>query len=159
MSLRDYLLTIGYELKATPGRGEGVFSTKSFSIGEIVMVGVIEKELKANHSHASQVSASRHVQHGGLISKVNHSCRPSCGISVNASGAHDFIAFRSIDKGEEITFDYAMRNYSIEFFPNPCLCGESECRKSVNGWKGLSSKKKLEYNGFIAPYLLEIDRN
>ena len=146
-------------MKATPGRGEGVFSTKSFSIGEIVMVGVIEKELKANHSHASQVSASRHVQHGGLISKVNHSCSPSCGISVNASGAHDFIAFRSIEKGEEITFDYAMRNYSIEFFPNPCLCGESECRKSVNGWKGLSSTKKLEYNGFIAPYLLEMDRN
>jgi hypothetical protein len=97
-------------LKATPGRGEGVFSTKSFSIGEIVMVGVIEKELKANHSHASQVSASRHVQHEGLVSKVNHSNRPSCGISVNASGANNFIAFRSIDKGEEITFDYAMRN-------------------------------------------------
>ena len=152
-------MAIGYELKATPGRGEGVFSTKSFSIGEIVMVGVIEMELKANHSHASQVSALRHVQHGGLISKVNHSCSPSCGISVNASGAHDFIAFSSIEKGEEITFDYAMRNYSIKFFSNPCLCGESECRKSVNGWKGLSSTKKLEYNGFIAPYLLEMDRN
>ena len=106
-------MAIGYELKANPGRGEGVFSTKSFSIGKIVMVGVIEKELKANHSHASQVSASRQVQHGGLISKVDHSCSTSCGISVNASGAHDFIAFRSIDKGEEITFDYAMRNYSI----------------------------------------------
>lgn len=92
-----------------------MFSTKAFSIREIVMVGLIEKELKANHSHASQVSASRHIQHGGLISKVNHSCRPSCGISVNASGAHDFIAFRSIAKGEEITFDYAMRNYSIDF--------------------------------------------
>ena len=115
-------MAIGYELKATPGRGEGVFSTKSFSIGEIVMVGVIEKELKANHSHASQVSASRHVQHGGLISKVNHSCSPSCGISVNESGAHDFIAFRSIDKGEEVTFDYTMRNYSIKFFTNLCLC-------------------------------------
>ena len=101
-------------MKATPGRGEGVFSTKSFSIGEIVMVGVIEKELKANHSHASQVSASRHVQNGGLISKVNHSYTPSCGISVNKTGAHDFIDFRSIDKGEEITFDYAMRNYLIK---------------------------------------------
>ena len=41
---------------------------------------------------------------------------PSCGISVNETGAHDLIAFRSIDKGEEITFDYAMRNYSIEIF-------------------------------------------
>ena len=152
-------MAIGYELKATPGRGKGVFHTKSFSIGEIVMVGVIEKELKANHSHASQISASGHVQHGGLISKVNHSCSPSCGISVNASGAHDFIGFRNIDKGKEIKFDYTIRNYSIEFFSNPCLCGESECRKSVSRWKGLSSIKKLEYNGFVAPYLLEMDRN
>ena len=114
-------MAIGYELKATPGRGEGVFSTKSFSIAENVMVGVIEKELKANHSHASQVLASRHVQHGGLISKVNHSCSPSCGISVNASGTHDFITFRGIEIGEEITFDYAMRNYPIEFFSKSLL--------------------------------------
>ena len=68
------------------------------------MVGVIEKNLTANHSHASQVSATLHVQHAGLISKVNHSCNPSCGISVNATGAHNFIAFRDIEQGEEITF-------------------------------------------------------
>jgi hypothetical protein len=24
----------------------------------------------------------------------------------------------------------------------------------VNGWKGLSSEKRLEYQGFVAPYLL-----
>ncbi|MDA9867966.1 SET domain-containing protein-lysine N-methyltransferase [Synechococcus sp. AH-224-I15] len=143
-------------MKVTPGRGDGVFSTKSFSIGDIVMVGVIEKTLTANHSHASQVSASLHVQHAGLISKVNHSCNPSCGISVNASGAHDFIAFRVIEQGEEITFDYAMRNYSIDYFPDPCLCGEVTCRVRVNGWKGLSIKKRDEYEGFVAPYLLQM---
>ncbi|MEJ6586225.1 MAG: SET domain-containing methyltransferase [Synechococcus sp. ChBW.bin.23] len=154
--LLNQTLSAGYELKVTPGRGEGIFSTKSFSVGEIVMVGVIEKTLTANHSHASQVSATLHVQHAGLISKVNHSCNPSCGISVNASGAHDFIAFRDIEQGEEITFDYAMRNYSIDYFPNPCLCGEATCRVHVNGWKGLSIDKKLEYEGFIAPYLLDM---
>ena len=84
---------------------------------------------------------------------------PSCGISVNETGAHDFIAFRSIDKGKEITFDYAIRNYSIKFFPNPCLCEESVSRKSDKGWKGLSSIKILEHKGFITPYLLEMDRN
>ena len=120
------------------------------------MVGVIEKNLTANHSHASQVSATLHVQHAGLISKVNHSCNPSCGISVNATGAHDFIAFRDIEQGEEITFDYAMRNYSIDYFPDPCLCGEVTCRVQVDGWKGLSINKRLEYEGFIAPYLLDM---
>jgi hypothetical protein len=149
-------LSVGYELQVTPGRGDGVFSTKSFSVGEIVMIGVIEKTLSANHSHASQVSASLHVQHAGLISKVNHSCNPSCGISVNESGAHDFVAFRTIEQGEEITFDYAMRNYSIDYFPDPCLCGEATCRVHVDGWKGLSINKRLEYKGFIAPYLLQM---
>ena len=120
------------------------------------MVGVIEKNLTANHSHASQVSATLHVQHARLISKVNHSCNPSCGISVNATGAHDFIAFRDIEQGEEITFDYAMRNYSIDYFPDPCLCGEVTCRVQVDGWKGLSINKRLEYEGFIAPYLLDM---
>lgn len=147
-------MSVGYEIKVTPLRGDGIFATKSFQVGETVMIGVIEKVLSANHSHASQVSASQHVQHAGLISKVNHSCNPSCGISLNASGAHDFIAFRVIEKGEEITFDYAMRNYSIDYFPNPCLCGEVTCRVHVNGWKGLSSEKRLEYQGFVAPYLL-----
>ena len=134
-------MTIGYELKATPGRGEGVFSTKSFSIGEIVMIGFIEKELESNHSHASQITASRHVLHGGLISKVNHSCCPTCGISVNASGAHDFIAFRSIEKGEEITFDYAMRNYSIDFFPILAYVENLNVEKKSTGGKDYLHKK------------------
>jgi hypothetical protein len=47
-----------------------------------------------------------------------------------------------------------MRNYSIDYFPDPCLCGEVTCRVHVNGWKGLSSEKRLEYQGFVAPYLL-----
>ena len=70
---------------------------RGFSRGDIVMVGAIEKELHANHSHASQIGNDRYVLHAGLISKVNHSCEPNCGIHVNETGAHDFIAMKSID--------------------------------------------------------------
>lgn len=82
----------GYELQRADARGEGVFATRSFQVGETVMVGVIEAELDHNHSHASQLSEKRFVLHGGLIAKVNHSCEPNCGIHLNASGAHDFVA-------------------------------------------------------------------
>lgn len=41
---------------------------------------------------------------------VNHSCSPNCGVRLNDAGAYDFVAREPIAAGEEITFDYAMRN-------------------------------------------------
>ena len=55
--------------------------------------------------------------YGKLITKVNHSCEPNCGIRLNASGAHDFVARQPITAGQEITFDYAMRNYRSSTSP------------------------------------------
>ena len=60
------------------------------------MVGVIEKVLDQNDFHASQVDENKHVRHAGLISKVNHSCNPNCGIKVNQDGGHDFVAMRNM---------------------------------------------------------------
>ncbi|MHB8859421.1 MAG: SET domain-containing protein-lysine N-methyltransferase [Thermoleophilia bacterium] len=147
----------GFELRTTDGRGEGIFSTKSFETGDIVMVGVIERALDGNHSHASQIGRNDYVLHAGSISKVNHSCDPNCGISVNETGAHDFVAFREIIAGEEITFDYAMRNYGVGYFPKQCGCGSKGCRGEITGWKDLPEERKEFYEGFVAPYLLDLD--
>ncbi|MFA5801280.1 MAG: SET domain-containing protein-lysine N-methyltransferase [Thermoleophilia bacterium] len=147
----------GFELRDTDGRGEGIFSTRSFKTREIVMVGVIDKVLDGNHSHASQIGKNDYVLHAGSISKVNHSCDPNCGISVNETGAHDFVAIREIIADEEITFDYAMRNYGIGFFPKQCGCGSKGCRGKITGWKDLPDERKKLYEGFVAPYLLELD--
>ena len=147
----------GFELKEYNGKGEGVFSTRSRKAGEIVMVGIIEKILKENNSHASQVGEDNYVLHAGLISKVNHSCNPNCGIQLNDTGAHDFVAIRDITINEELTFDYAMRNYGIDYFPKHCKCGSERCRGRVTGWKDLPDEMKKEYEVFAAPYLLELD--
>jgi len=90
-------------------------------------------------------------------SKVNHSCGPNCGIRVNETGAHDFVAFRDIRAGEELTFDYAMRNYSVDHFPPRCMCGAPQCRGKITGYKSLPEETPKAYEGFVAPYLLEID--
>ncbi|MDA3901443.1 MAG: SET domain-containing protein [Spirochaetes bacterium] len=147
-----------YQLKKASGRGEGVFAVRAIDAGETVMVGEIEKELEENHSHASQIGEDRYVFHAGLISKVNHSCDPNCGIKVNESGAHDFVAMRDISNDEEITFDYAMRNYGIDYFPKECGCGSEICRGTITGWKDLSQKTKNNYEGFVAGYLLDLDK-
>ncbi len=150
-------MSIGYELRETSQKGEGIFATKAFKVGDIVMIGVIKKYLTKNHSHASQVGEHTHVLHDGLISKVNHCCEPNCGIRVNATGAHDFVAMKDISLNEEATFDYAMRNYSIDHFPKTCMCGADGCRGKITGWKDLPDERKKDYEGYVAPYLLTLD--
>jgi len=150
-------LNKGYELRNTIGKGEGIFATKCFKAGETVMIGRIKEKLYKNHSHASQTGENEYVLHAGSITKVNHSCHPDCGIHLNETGAHDFVAMKDIKVNEEITFDYAMRNYGIDYFPEHCICGSEECRGVISGWKNLSDKKKKEYKGFVAPYLLALD--
>jgi uncharacterized protein len=150
---------VGYELRTTTGgKGDGVHATRCFDIGETVMVGAIERRVAGNDSHATQVSRTKWVRHGGLGPKVNHSCSPNCGVQLNDSGACDFVAREPIAAGEEITFDYAMRNYSVEHFPGGCLCGSDTCRGSITRCKDLSDERKAAYRGLVAPYLLEIDR-
>ena len=62
-----------------------------------------------------------------------------------------------IAAGQEITFDYAMRNYSVEYFAAHCRCGSSRCRDRITGWKDLPAQRKADYDGFVAPYLTDID--
>ena len=150
-------MTLGIEMRSTTAKGDGVFATRQFNAGETVMVGHIEKRLSKNHSHASQIGEHEFALHAGLISKFNHSCDPNCGIRLNDNGGHDFIAMRDIAQNEEATFDYAMRNYKIEYFPGLCTCGEQECRGSITGWRDLSQARKKYYSKYVAPYLLEMD--
>jgi hypothetical protein len=155
--MEKVLLREGFELRNSAGKGEGIFATRSFEAGEIVMVGIIEKVLEKNHSHASQIGENEYVLHAGSISKVNHCCDPNCGISVNETGAHDFVAIRDIAMNEEVTFDYAMRNYGVAYFPKQCICGSAKCRGRITGWKDLPDERKNKYKGFVAPYLLGLD--
>lgn len=149
----------GCELRSTmDAKGEGVFATREFRAGEIVIVGVIKRRVSANHSHATQVGPSEYVELSGLGPKANHSCDPNCGVRINGDGAPDLVALETIAVGEEVTFDYAMRNFSIQYFPARCGCGSHNCRTSVTGWKDLPEPWRRRYRGFVAPYLLEIER-
>lgn len=148
----------GVELRRTPdGKGDGVLATRPFEAGETVMVGFLVGALAGNDSHATQVGPGRWARHGGLGPKVNHSCDPNCGVRLNVGEAFDFVARRSIGTGQELTFDYAMRNFTIDHFPGVCLCGTARCRGSVTGWKDLPASRKADYGDLVAPYLRAMD--
>ncbi len=139
------------------GKGDGVVATRAFEPGETVIVGFLIEEATQNDSHATQVGPDRWARHGGLGPIVNHSCDPNCGVRLNDGDAFDFVARRPIRAGEEITFDYAMRNFTIEHFPAVCLCGAANCRGSVTGWKDLPADRKAAYGDLVAPYLRAMD--
>ncbi len=146
------------ELRRTAdGKGDGVHAVRRFAAGETAMVGFLIGELTGNDSHATQVGPDRWARHGGLGPKVNHSCDPNCGVHLNDGHAFDFVARRPIAAGEELTFDYAMRNFTIDHFPVECLCGSSQCRGSVTGWKDLPAERKADYGELVAPYLHAMD--
>jgi len=143
---------------AMDDRNDGVIATRDFAPDDTVLLGVPGRPAPGNHSHANQVSLTRWVLEDGLGPKVNHSCDPNCGVRVNATvEGFDFVALRPIAEGEEITFDYAMRNYAIEHFPARCLCGAGNCRGTVTGWKDLPAERKAAYGDLVAPYLVEAD--
>ena len=150
----------GVELRlAAAGKGDGVLATRPFVAGETVMVGFLIGPLTGNDSHATQVGPDRWARHGGLGPKVNHSCEPNCGVRLNDGQAFDFVARRPIRAGEELTFDYAMRNFTIDHFPAVCLCGAPRCRGSVTGWKDLPAARKADYGELVAPYLRTMDQD
>jgi hypothetical protein len=143
---------------AIDDRDDGVYARRAFQSGDTVLLGVPGRPAPGNHSHANQVSLSEWVLEDGNGPKVNHSCDPNCGVRINpAVGGFDFVARRPIAAGEEITFDYAMRNYVIEHFPERCLCATALCRGRVTGWRDLPDARKAAYGDLVAPYLLEAD--
>jgi len=143
--------------RAADGTGDGVLATRAFAAGETVMVGFLIGDLAANDSHATQIGPNAWARHGGLGPKVNHSCDPNCGVRLNEGRAFDFVARRPIANGQELTFDYAMRNYTIDHFPDACLCGVDNCRGAITGWKTLPSVRKAAYGNLVAPYLRAMD--
>jgi uncharacterized protein len=148
----------GVELRRTvEGKGDGVLATRPFAAGETVMVGFLIGALTGNDSHATQVGPTQWARHGGLGPKVNHSCDPNCGVRLNDGQAFDFVARQPIGAGQEVTFDYAMRNFTIDHFPGACLCGAARCRGSVTGWKDLPAGRKADYGELVAPYLRTMD--
>jgi len=143
--------------RTADGRGDGVLATRWFTTGETVMVGFLVGALTGNDAHATQVGPERWARHGGLGAMVNHSCDPNCGVRINAGQAFDFVARRPIGAGQEVTFDYAVRNFTIDHFPAVCLCGAMCCRGSVTGWKDLPAARKDDYGELVAPYLRAMD--
>lgn len=153
-------MNLDVEIKTICHNQVGIFTKRSFVVGEIVIYGKIEKYLSQNNSHASQIGENQFVLHDIYTRSVNHSCSPNCGIQLSSmnSPAYDFVAMMDIPANSQILSDYDMRNWTVDHFPVQCLCNSPECRHWITGYKDLPEHKKRECQNFVAPYLLEMEK-
>lgn len=142
----------GVRIFKTKNKGFGVFANRNFVKGEVVVYGRMKEVLSERTIHSFQIDEETHVQLDKTSRTINHSCEPNTGIRNNVFQAYDFIAFRDIIKGEEITWDYETTEY-ISIAVKNCLCGSRNCRRVLRGFKYRANDLLNKYGIYVADYL------
>ena len=79
---------------------------------------------------------------------VNHSCEPNAGLR----GQVTLVAMRTIERGEEICFDYSMAD-GCDYDEFACHCGSASCRRQISGEDWKRPELLDRYAGYRSPYL------
>jgi len=133
--------------------GRSVYARQPFREGEVVASGWGPRSPRRTR-HTFQVGLDHHVLIENEVEIINHSCDPNCGVLLPLGATClQVVARGPIAPGEELTIDYAMFEYAIEFMPDDCLCGSPLCRRRVTGYRDLPAARRREYGRFIAGYL------
>lgn len=80
---------------------------------------------------------------------LNHSCDPN----VWMADAFTLAARRRIEPGEELTADYAMWLYGVDWTLEVCRCGSSLCRGRVSGNDWRLPELQARYAGHFTPQI------
>ena len=75
---------------------------------------------------------------------MNHSCDPNILTNIADDAKGEDYTNRDVQRGEELTWDYCLQYYDKGPFFEKCLCGSSNCRGKMMGFKDLSDDLKKE---------------
>lgn len=116
------------ETRQTRSKGKGLFTTSPVQQGILLLAFVGKLELP-----------------------VNHSCRPNAEIYWRRIPV--LCALRPIDKGEEVTCNYATAEYDAQFGSFECHCGEQGCYGTFRGFKHLPDEEKTRLLPLVNPFI------
>ena len=144
--MRKHYIVTGRELYVDESRltGQGVFTPDKISEGELIcfMQGEVVsiEDLKRRFVSKTlrpcdplQVSERLYLDLGKPQVYFNHSCSPNSSVS----GIGELRAFKSINSGEEIRYDYSTTEWTADYFGRfekwamRCRCGSGNCRRTI----------------------------
>lgn len=143
------------KVRHTKKFGRAVYARMKIRKGEVIAAfdGPIydddyEPWTKDMLSHAIQIGPLLWRDSAGLARYVNHSCNPNCGIKDYVK----IVAMRSIQPGEEITWDYEMTEKNPTWKMR-CRCGYPKCRRIIGNYKNMPKSVRRKYAGYISEWL------
>lgn len=147
------------EIREKSLNGKGTFAIEDIKKDEIVFIKgghlLTKKELFSSSVINSYfpvnddyfLAAKTKEEEEDVKLYINHSCDPNVGLH----GEITFVAIRDINRGEELTVDYAFidnEDYSFN-----CTCGSPNCRKVVTGFDWKRKDLQEKYYDYFAQYL------
>lgn len=154
------------EIRGTPDKGVGVFTTRPFSLLEVVLRfegprlkrSQLPLFIPDEEDHYLQVGPDDYLGPSGKVDDfVNHSCLPNCGVVIVEDGMPLLVALRPLRSGEELTFDYSTTSTDIDTWSLTCLCGTPVCRQVVSGFTLLPRQIQARYieMGIVPKYVID----
>lgn len=135
-----------YEVRNSPIHGTGLFARRTIEPEETILEYVgerIDKE-ESNRRGLQQMERAKDSAEGAVYifevndeydldgnhpdndaRLMNHSCDPNCEAQQDEEDRIWLVAVKTVQAGEELTFDYG---YDIaHFLDHPCKCGSPNC--------------------------------
>jgi hypothetical protein len=146
-----------FTVKTMDPKGRGLFARGTYEPG-ILILPITGPRVAGRGEYTIQLDATTHIESEAPLRFANHSCTPNMGIKTDSEGRPGFYALRHIQRGEELTWDYAMSEFDFDCDGSPqsfpCSCGTHNCRGLIErGWQGLSPELKRRYREWVMPYL------
>lgn len=140
--------------------GKAVFAAQAFGEGETLLRFAGRRVSRAPAAHGAddrfvQVGADEYLGPSGRVDDlINHSCAPNAGLRFDAGGGVFLVALRSIERGEEVSWDYSTTLKDSDW-RMACDCRAPECRGVIGNFDTLPAERQHWFveQGLVAPYL------
>jgi len=126
---------------------KALLAEKQLSKDEVVFVFTGNVTFERTRT-SIQVDFDKHVEAGDFGSFANHSCEPNCVVRSVLLPDNKvkvvLVTIRPVEKGEELTFDYATTetDLTVNLKKMKCLCNSKKCRGKVFSFSVLDVLEK-----------------
>ncbi len=105
MSKENSITEESLKIVLSENKGRSVFANKNFEVGEIVISSKREYVEPERTGYSFQWDHNTHLQLDEPARLVNHSCDANLIIRRNSKDSYDFVAFKKIEIGAELSWD------------------------------------------------------